>query len=88
MPNLFNYTEGKYLRMIFIESSFLYEAFSPCANIILKELHKCIIQPILFEDDPASKVEVNEGNKGRMVNFEVHGFKDSPFCLLILLLTK
>jgi hypothetical protein len=88
LPNLFDDSQGKQLR-IELGKSALFQKFSSFDhNIILEELYQGVIDAIIAEENSTSEVKIEESNESCMLHLEVHHLKNSPLCLFVLLLTE
>ena len=84
--DLLDDTQSQQFRFILSESSLFQKFLRANHYIILEELDQSFIDWVIPEEDPAGQVEIQEGDKGRVLNFEVHSFENSPFGQLIVLL--
>ena len=57
-------------------------------DIILKELDEGFVQVIRLEEDSAGEVEVEEGDEGGVLHFEIHGLEDCPLSLFVVALAE
>jgi hypothetical protein len=88
LPDLLDDSQGQQFGVELGEGAPPQELLGPHHHVVLEELDQRVAQAVLAEDDSAGEVEVEEGDEGRVLHLEVHGFEDGPFGLLVLLLRE
>jgi hypothetical protein len=78
--------QGQHLGLVLGEAGFANKGSGLGKDVIFDELDKGVADVVVFEDHSAGQVEVENGQEGGVLKFEVHRLQDLSFGLFVFLL--